>query len=167
LKDKLVIGIIQTSYGINGEVKVKSLSGETDHFHKLETIYLKKKGIFYHFRVEKIRVVSGVILLKLEGINNPEQGRELSRSKIWVKRESACPLDENEYYFGDLFQCDVVKSNIKIGKVKSVFETGIDAMLEVECLNGKTLVLPFADEYIEDVDIKNNKIVVRNDAEID
>lgn len=167
MKDKLVIGIIQTSFGVNGEVKVKSLSGETEHFFTLKNIYLKKKGVFYQFRVEKIRVVSDTIILKLEGIDTPEQGKELSRRKIWVPRENACPLEDDEYYYGDLFQCDVIKNNQKIGKVKSVFEAGIDFMLEVECLNGKTFMLPFADEYIDDVDIKNNIIIVRKDTEID
>jgi 16S rRNA processing protein RimM len=167
LKDKLVVGIIQTSYGIYGEVKVKSLSGETEHFYTLETIYLKKKGVFYQFRVENIRVVSDTIILKLEGINTPEQGKELSRCKIWVHRENACPLKEDEYYYGDLFQCDVIKNNKIIGKVSSVFEAGIDFILEVECQNKKTLMLPFADEYIGDVDIKSNKIMVKEDAEIE
>ena len=44
MKEKLVIGIIRTSYGIKGELKVKSLSGETAHFLALKYIYLKKKG---------------------------------------------------------------------------------------------------------------------------
>lgn len=166
MKDKLIIGIIQTSYGVNGEVKVKSLSGETEHFNKLKSIYLKKKGVFYRFYVEHIRVVSGKILLKLEGINTPEQGKELCRSKIWVTRENACPLEDDEYYYGDLCQCDVVKNNIIIGNVRSVFQAGIDFILEVECPNKKNLMLPFADEYIDDVDIKNSKIIVKNDAKI-
>ncbi|MBN2532936.1 MAG: 16S rRNA processing protein RimM [Spirochaetales bacterium] len=167
MKDKLVIGIIQTSYGVNGEVKVKSLSGETEHFHKLEIIYLKKRGVFYQFRVEERRVVSGSVILKLEGVNTPEQGKELSRCEIWVARENASILKEDEYYYGDLFQCDVMKESIKLGKVKSIFEAGVDFILEIECLDKKTFMLPFADDYIDDVDIKNNKIIVRKDAEIE
>ena len=160
MKEKLVIGIIRTSYGIKGELKVKSLSGETAHFLALKYIYLKKKEVFCRFHVEKIRIKSNTIFLKLEGIDTPEKGRELNGSKIWVDRENACPLEDNEYYYGDLTQCDVFKENIHIGKVKNVIETGTVFLLEVQSPHDKTIMIPLSDEYIDDIYIQISRIII-------
>lgn len=167
MKKKLVIGIIQTSFGVNGEVRVKSLSGETDHFKRLKIIYLENKGMSCQFRVEKIRIKADKIYLKLEGIDTPEQGKALCLSEIWVNREEACELDDDEFYYGDLFECEVIKEALIIGKVRNIFEAGNTIMLEVEDNNGKAVMIPFIDSYIENIDINNNKIILRNEAQIE
>ena len=166
MKDKLAIGIIRTSYGIHGEIKVTSLSGETEHFLKLKDIYLLKKGIYYRFHIEKMRITSNTILLKLEGINTPEKAKELNGLKIWVERDDAAPLQDNEYYFGDLSECKVFKDNKCIGEVRSIFESGNVFMLEVQCIDGELLVIPFRDEYIDQVDIVQGIITVTQNIDL-
>ncbi|MBN2443501.1 MAG: 16S rRNA processing protein RimM [Spirochaetales bacterium] len=166
MNQKLAIGIIRTSFGVHGELKVKSLSGETDHFLELSHISIEKNGQLHEYRIEGIKIKSDVILLKLEGIDTPEKGKEFNGCKIWVDREKACPLEDDEYYYGDLTHCEVFKANIRIGKVMNVFESGSDFMLELRSTNGKQLILPLRDEYIEDIDIKQCVITLREESEM-
>jgi 16S rRNA processing protein RimM len=166
LNKKLAIGIIRTSFGVHGELKVKSLSGETEHFNTLSQVFIEKDGQLREFRIEGIKIKSDTILLKFDGIDTPEKGRELNGCKIWVDRENACPLEDDEYYYGDLINCEVFRNDIRIGKVMNVFESGSDFMLEVRSTKGKQLILPLRDEYIEDIDIKQCVIKLREESKI-
>jgi 16S rRNA processing protein RimM len=166
LKQKLIIGIIRTSHGINGELKVKSLSGETEHFKKLKDIYTNKKGTLIRFQVEKIRILQDTIVLKLNGIDSPEQGKEYCGSEIWVDRAYACPLENGEYYYGDMLDSTVIRDNTNIGKVISIFESGTTHILEISDAESRTIMIPFTVEYISEVNIEEGKIVLKKEAEL-
>lgn len=166
MKKRLVIGIIRTSHGVKGELKVKSLSGESGHFLKLKEINLKKENIYYQFKVERIRENAGNVLLKLEGVDTPEEGKKLIGSEIWVDRDKACPLNDGEYYYADLCECVVIKEDEKIGYVRSIFETSKQDILEVVDLNRKILIIPFTEEYIGEVNIEDQKIYLKRDVNI-
>ena len=164
MKKRLVVGIIRTSHGVKGELKVKSFSGETNHFLKLKEINLKKENVYYQFKVERIREIAGDVLLKLRGIDTPEEGKKYIGSEIWVERSKACPLSDGEYYYADLCQCVVIEEAKEIGHVRSILETSKQDILEVIDLNGKTRMIPFSEEYVGEVNIKDQKIYLKRDA---
>ena len=95
--DRLAIGLIRTSHGLKGNLKVKSLSGEVDHFFRIKKVYILKKERFIPFTVQSVRKLSSCILMKLEGIDTPEVARDYRGLEIWASRQDACPLKEGEY----------------------------------------------------------------------
>ena len=48
MKDKLVVGIITTTHGLHGEIKIKSCSGESEHLSKLS-------GLLYIDEIDRIQ----------------------------------------------------------------------------------------------------------------
>jgi 16S rRNA processing protein RimM len=166
--EKLAIGIILTSFGVHGELKIKSLSGETGHFFQLKEVYIKKGKDFLRFQVEGLwKKKENIVVIKLEGIDNPEEGKKYCGTELWVEREFACPVQEDEYYYGDLCACTVVQNEQEIGKVRSVYEAGSLYMLEVVDRRGGIVVIPFTSAIVGDVNIKENKIFLLKEAEID
>ncbi|MEW5816861.1 MAG: 16S rRNA processing protein RimM, partial [Spirochaetota bacterium] len=63
--DKLAVGIVSTTYGVRGYLKVKSLSGDTAHIVKLKDITLKNKTREIVFKVEEARAAGSFCLMKL------------------------------------------------------------------------------------------------------
>lgn len=162
---KIAIGIIRTSFGLKGEVKVKSFSGETEHFLNLPVVHLKVSEVrFLYFKVEEVKEYKGSIILKLEGIDTPEQGKRLAGKEIWVERQYAAPREEDEYYHADLCGCTVFLAARKIGRIKAVVEGHIYELLEVSLETGGTCLVPFTEMYVGIVDIENKQVFLTEEA---
>ncbi|MFP4267910.1 MAG: ribosome maturation factor RimM, partial [Spirochaetaceae bacterium] len=91
MDEALAVGVIRTSHGVRGYVKVSSLSGEVEHLLSLKTVLVRNKNREKEYRVEDTRPFKKGILLKLEGIETPEEGKALAGAELWVDREEAAP----------------------------------------------------------------------------
>ncbi len=162
--DKLVTGIIKKSHGVKGFLRVRSMSGETEHFGKIKVVYIRTSEGEVRYRVEAVRFVSGHdVLLKLEGIDTPEYGKKFIGREILVERDKAAPLKENEYYIADLCKCNIYFKGVLIGRVKSVVEGGNAEYLEIVRENGTTFIVPFNNHFIEDVEIEGRAIILKEE----
>src|SRR6056297_1164093 len=103
--EKLAVGIVRTSHGVQGYVKVKSFSGETDHFSNMGEVLLVKDNREKAYRIEAVKTVHEGVLIKFEGIDTPEAGKLLAGSEIWVERSLSAPLEEGEFYAADVQDC--------------------------------------------------------------
>ena len=164
---KVAIGRIQKSYGLKGYLRVHSFSGESEHFTKLNEIYIKQKDRFLRYSVESVLIGARRILIRLEGIDTPERAKALTGSEIWVEREFAAPLQKGQYYETDLCGCDVYQGGRRLGKARSVLSGGGMDILEVEPDKGRPLLIPFADHFIGDIDIGKKKIYLKEEYVVD
>jgi 16S rRNA processing protein RimM len=149
-EQKLVIGIIRGTHGLEGKFKVESTSGECEHFFDLDEVTLRIGTIEKTVKVESIEGNVNSLIMKCAGINSPEDAKKLSGSEILVPRNKACPLNEGEFYVEDLKQCKLVylpnekkpaklsglaentESAIFAGTITDVLEGGAGKLLEVE-----------------------------------
>lgn len=165
IDDKIAIGLIRTSHGVKGELKVSSFSGEIEHFFEIQEVFLKdKRGNFLPRKIEKVKIKGDLILMKLEGIDTPEEGKRLNGYEIWVPRSQAAPLNADEYYYADLCQCSLYLENQRIGSVKSVIDGNASELLEVVKDDKKTVLIPFLDRYLSDINIDEKKIFLRDSS---
>jgi 16S rRNA processing protein RimM len=164
LKDKIAIGKILTAHGIKGFVKVKSLSGETDHFEELKEVYIHNGNSVNCLNIEKIKIADRIILIKFKNIDTPEKAKSLNNVFLWTDRKNACKLKRDEYYLQDICSCSVFLREKKIGEVKSSFESANTDNLEI-LLNDKTIaIIPFLSRFIEAVNIKEKQIYIKEDC---
>jgi 16S rRNA processing protein RimM len=164
--ERLAIGFIRTSHGLKGTLKVKSFSEETKHLFRLKKVYLKKEGQFVPYRVEKVGRSAGDILFDLKGIDNRDQASDLRGLEIYVERGHAAPLKKGEYYHADICGCAVYRGEELIGRVKAVCAGGNADLLEVDSGAGKTALIPFADPFVDEVDIASGKIFLNAEFEL-
>ena len=161
MKDKIAIGKILTSHGIKGFVKVKSLSGESEHFKNLKEIIIMENDLSVCLHLEDVKIANKFILIKFSGINTPEKAKELRNHIIWTDIKHACELKNDEYYYKDIYHCDVYKNGDIIGKVKSIFEGANSDNLEIMMNNNKIVVVPFINEFVGEVNIREKKIFIK------
>ena len=80
---------------------------------------------------------------------------------LWVPREEAQELAEDEYYIGDLIGMEVVlEDNTHFGTLKDVMETGANDVYVVENGEGEEILLPAIRECILDVDVEKNVMTI-------
>jgi 16S rRNA processing protein RimM len=156
--DKLAIGVVRRPHGVRGLMRIMSLSGEYAHFFNLKKVGLSKNGREIEFTVESCRQSGAELLIKLSGIDNPEEAKKYSSWEIRVPRELACPLRAGQFYISDLCGCDLYLKGIKAGTVRSVIEIANNDMLEIVDGEGRTFLVPFVNEHIGNVDIDKKSI---------
>jgi 16S rRNA processing protein RimM len=156
--ERLAIGFIRTSHGLKGTLKVRCFSEEKKHLFRIKQLYIKKEDHFLARRVEKVGRSAGDLLFDLEGIDTREQALDFRGLEVYVDREDAAPLRKGEYYHADICRCEVYQGEEIIGRVKAVCTGGKTDLLEVADGAGKTVLIPFADPFVDRVDIEGEKI---------
>ncbi len=160
--DRVTIGSIRTSWGVKGWLKVTSHSGEWDHFQSLEEVELRRRGAERGrtFRVEGFRMHHGGGLIKLEGMETPEEGKTCAGMEIWVGRDRAAHLEKGEWYLRDLVGLRVIsEAGESIGSIVGLIVSS-DDLLEVQKSDGRTFFVPFRAEFVGEPDLKTGTIVL-------
>ena len=162
-EELLTVGVVTGTHGVGGELKLKSYSGVSDHIMVLREALFRKGREEKRLRLELVRPQPPGVILKVTGIESPEQARSLVGWEIWVPRPQAAQLLDGEYYAADLCLCSLWFGDEEIGSVRSVWEGAASELLEVQGRKGRTFLVPFIDHFIADVQLGNRKIFLRED----
>ena len=102
-----------------------------------------------------------VKLVKLKGIDNPEDADLLRQSYLLVDREKEEPLEEGVYYIVDLLGLDVyTDENELLGTLEDIYNTGSNDIYVVKDQLGKQILLPGIRDVIKKVDLEGKRIEV-------
>jgi len=147
-------------YGLTGDIKLRSFSGETKHLLGLtgSVVVLKKDGKDRSMTVQAAKSYGQYVLIHFNGINNPEDVHVLIGSEVWIDRNNAAKLGANEYYIADLVGCALYFNNSVCAHVISVWSNGATEMFEVETTEGVKVHVPFIAQYIGDVNLPEKRI---------
>jgi len=163
--DRLVIGIVRSSHGVDGYVKVESTSGEIGHIADLTEVHLRsggKDGTEQLYQIESVEGSAHCLLIKFRGFETPEQAKKLAGMELIVPRDKACPLEEGEFYVCDLCQCVLVHDGTPVGTITDVMEGGAGDLLVVTPSEGsglgnpqaRTVMVPLQKEFVGKIDIQ-------------
>ena len=157
----LEIGQIVNTFGIKGQVKVNPFTDDIKKFEKLKEIYIEKKNELKLFQIEKVNYSKNMVILKLKGIETPEEAESLRNSYLKIDRKDAKKLPEGTYYIADLIGLDVyTDENELLGKVDYIYNTGSNDIYVVKDEQGKEILLPAIKDVLKQVDLENGKIIV-------
>tara|TARA_B100002051_G_scaffold191370_1_gene181367 strand:+ start:382 stop:921 length:540 start_codon:yes stop_codon:yes gene_type:complete len=163
----LVVGFITSSHGINGQVKVKSLSDFEERFVKPGIRWLQQDNE----PPTKLELISGfqqpgkqTFIIKFRGIITRNHADKLKNFKILVKTNELPDLKKEEFHFLQLINLQVkILENDKlkiIGKVINL-ENEKNNLLVVELFeNQEKVLIPFVEEIVPLVDVKNNFLII-------
>ena len=157
----LEIGQIVNTFGIKGMVKVKPFTDNIERFSNLEKIYIKNKSGQTEYKIQEVKYHKNMVLIKFEGIENPEQADLLRNSYLIVDRETEEPLEAGRYYIVDMIGLDVfTDDNEYLGKLEDIYNTGSSDIYVVKNELGKQVLLPAIEDVIKNIDMDNKKVIV-------
>ena len=154
MEQYLEIGQIVNTNGLKGFLKVKPFTDDITRFEIFETIYIQIKNELVEYKIEDVKYVKNMVLLKLEGIDDINQAEKFRNFYLKINRKDAAPLEENSYYIVDLIGCTVKTEDGEVlGQVDDVFPTGSNDVYVVKNELGKQVLLPAIADVIKNVDI--------------
>lgn len=161
MQEKFQIGAITAGHGVRGEVKVFPTTDDPMKFKKIKKVILDTGKEELMMEIQSVKFFKNMVILKFKGYDNLNDVERFKGKTLWITREQAVPLDEDEYYKADLIGLEVDDETGKIiGKVTDVIETGANDVYEVALTNDKTVLLPAIKECILDIDVKAGKMKV-------
>ncbi|QQO09707.1 ribosome maturation factor RimM [Breznakiella homolactica] len=163
MTERFVAGLVGSPHGIKGFVKIRSLSGERDHFFELKNAVLWHKGREQQYEIEEVTDTAAALLVKFRGIDSPEAAKLLAGAEILVDRDQAVPLYEDEYYIEDLKGLRVVytgDAESPVGEITDVMEGGGGELIEIRLSSGEYRLVPFRKEFFGDIDLTERRAVL-------
>lgn len=157
----LQAGVITTTHGIRGEVKVFPTTDDVHRFEDLDSVLLDTGREYMELEIENVKYFKQYAILKFKGIDNINDIEKYKGRSLYVTRDQAIPLEEDEYYIADLIGLDIYLENgEKFGVLKDVMETGANDVYIVETEEGKEVLIPAIHECVLDIDVEENRMEI-------
>lgn len=161
MEDFLQVGVITTTHGLKGEVKVFPTTDDVNRFKQLKEVYLDTGKEQIRLEVEGCKFFKQFVILKFKGINDINDIEQYKRCPLLVTREEAVPLEEDEYFIADLIGLKILtETGIEVGVLKDVIATGANDVYAVELPSGGEILLPAIKDCIMDVDMEAGEMIV-------
>jgi 16S rRNA processing protein RimM len=159
--DFLTIGKILKTHGRHGEVSAEVLTDFPDRFDAGAKLLLWDGTAAESQLLEVSRFHKGRMILKFAGCDSISTAELLVGRWIVVPQSARRPLPAGAVYLSDLIGCAVREGSEALGIVEAIEEApGAPILLRVRTAEGE-LLIPFAEEICETVDVHQKEIRVR------
>ena len=161
MEDLLQVGIITSTHGVRGEVKVYPTTDDPKRFRRLKEVVLDTDREKLNLEIEGVKFFKQFVILKFKGLDNINDIEKYRQKSLYVTRKNAVRLQRDEYFIADLIGLKVQdEDGTELGTVKDVIETGANDVYEVEMADGRSLLLPAIKQCILNVDVENGMMQV-------
>lgn len=155
MEDFFQVGVITSTHGVRGEVKVFTTTDDPKRFKRLKEVILDTGKEKLTLEVEGVKFFKQLVILKFKGIDNINEVEKYRQKSLYVTRKNAVRLNRDEYFIADLLGIEVIdEQNEKIGVLKDVIETGANDVYVIEMTDGRELLLPAIKQCILKVDVE-------------
>ena len=161
MEDFLKVGVITTTHGVRGEVKVYPTTDEPERFLELDHVLLDTGKEFRDLEIKNVRFFKNLVILKFKGIDNINDIEKYKGHDLWIPREEGQELDEDEYYIADLLGLRVILDDgTEFGILKNVMETGANDVYIIDTNAHGEVLVPAIRECIQDIDLEKNTMTI-------
>ncbi len=161
MEKMLRVGVISSTHGVRGEVKVFPTTDDAARFKTLKQVLLDTGKETIALEIENVKFFKNMVILKFKGYDNISDIEKYKSKDLLIPREDAVELEEDEYFIADLIGLTVMdESGKELGVLKDVLETGANDVYIVQMKSGRELMLPAIGDCILDVDLEGGTMTV-------
>jgi len=161
MNDYLRVGVISSTHGIGGEVKVYPTTDDVTRFKELKEVILDTGKTNITLEVERVKFFKQMVILKFKGIDNINDIEKYRGKDLLVTRENAVELDEDEYFISDIIESEVLdEDGSKLGVLVEVLSTGANDVFVVKTMENKEILIPNIKDCVLDINLDEKKIIV-------
>lgn len=158
----LHFGYVSRCHGLQGEVVVRTFDPSSTALEEAPRVVARlKDGTERELVIESVREgPKGDVLVCFAGVERREAADELRGSGLFVRREDLEAPEEGEYFQGDLVGLEAVTpEGAALGRVTEIWSSGPVPNLVVSD-GQREVMVPFAAEFIREVDLAGRRVVL-------
>nr|WP_099866953.1 ribosome maturation factor RimM [Pararhizobium haloflavum] len=159
-KSQILVARIGGAHGIRGEVRAQVFTADPLSVSDYGPLV---DGDGRSFRVLHAKPAKSVFILKIEGVSDRDAAEALNGVDLFIDR-SRLPedaLDEDEFYQDDLIGLTAFDHDgSSHGKVVAVHDFGAGVVLELQPDAGRTVMIPFSEAAVPEIDMANGRLRV-------
>ena len=159
MTDRVIVGSLGGSFGVHGEVRLKSFCADPQAIADYIPLYTEDGRSFN--QVVLTGQLKNGFTARLDGVVSKEDADALRNVSLYAAREKMPSLPDDEYYYADLIGLPVLDTGGNaLGSVTNVMDHGAGDLLEINVPgHAETVLLPFTQEVVPTVDLTAGKII--------
>ena len=161
MENLLRVGVISSTHGVKGEVKVYPTTDDVNRFKTLKKVILDTGREHMELEIQSVKFFKNMAILKFKGYDSIDDIEKYKGKDLLVTRDQAVKLGPDENFIADLIGLTVVtEDGEEFGTLTDVIKTGANDVYEVKTKSGKEVLLPAIKECVLSVDLETGIIKV-------
>lgn len=159
----IAVAEIGAAHGVKGEVRLRSFTEAPAGVAKYGPLVADDGRTF---EIVSARPAAGssskeMLIVRLKGVEDRNAAEALTGTRLSIPYDRLPPAEAGEYYHADLIGLTAVTPiGAPVGTVVSVQNYGAGDLIEIAPARGETMLVPFTDAMVPEVDIAGGRIVV-------
>lgn len=161
MEEFLQVGVISSTHGVRGEVKVFPTTDDVKRYSKLKEVLLGEGYDAPLLHIEGVKYQKNMAIVKFKEYSSLNDVEKLKGQKLFVTRKNAVKLSKDEYFVADLVGMRVIDESKGIcGTLKDVMQTGANDVYIIDLDDKRELLLPAIKDCILNVDFDEGIIKI-------
>lgn len=157
----LRVGVIASTHGILGAVKVFPTTDDAARFQQLETVILDTGRGQMTLTIEQVKFFKNMVILKFKEFNHINEIEKYKGKDLLIPRDQAVELAPNENFIMDLIGLKVITDEGEdFGTLKDVLLTGANDVYVIEGKDGREYLFPAIRQCVLDVNLAEQTVTV-------
>ena len=157
-KDFFYLGHITKPFGYKGALVIYLDTDQPEKYQTLDAVFIDTDGEMIPYMIEEFQYRGNNQAVVTFSDISPEDSKSLIKSEIYLPISLLPPLTGNNFYYHEVIDFQVVDAEKgNIGICKEFLDFSKQPIMQIE-LDGKEILVPAVDEFIQKVD-RENKII--------
>ena len=157
----LRVGVITTTHGVRGEVKVFPTTDDPQRFKKLKQVILDDGKQQIDLEISSVKFFKNMVILKFKGLDNINDVEKYKQADLLVTRENAVKLQPGEYFIVDLIGLKGISDEGEdLGVLSDVIQTGANDVYVFSKEGQSDLLVPKIPDCVKDINLEEGTVLV-------
>ncbi|MBC8130851.1 MAG: ribosome maturation factor RimM [Rhizobiaceae bacterium] len=158
LANPILLGVVGGAHGIRGEVRIRSFTEEPTDIKAYGPLFDAKGN---RYTIKSARVQKTVVVVTIAEVTDRNHAERLNGTELFVDRSMLPQDDEDEFYQADMVGMAVeTAAGEPVGTVFAFHDFGAGEVVEIKPARGPTVMIPFSEAAIPDIDMERRVMVV-------
>lgn len=163
---RICVAKIGAAHGVRGEVRLWPFTEDplaVTRYGALET----KDGA-RTLEVTSARVAKDHLVARIKGVETRDDAEALNNVELYISRDRLPATGQDEFYHADLIGLAAVTTGGEtLGRVIAVHNFGAGDIIEVAPPHGTTLLFPFTNAVVPQVDVAGGTLTINPPQEVE
>ncbi|MCC8061369.1 MAG: ribosome maturation factor RimM [Clostridiales bacterium] len=161
MEDYLRVGVISSTHGLRGEVKVYPTTDDVRRFDDLKTVFLDTGHERRLLHITGVKYFKNMVILKFREFDDINDIEKYKGRDLLIGRDQAVALGPDENFIADLIGLRVITdAGEEFGVMKDVMQTGANDVYVIEGKDGREYLFPAIRQCVLGVDLEAGTMTV-------